>query len=218
MLISPLINGFIRQNSRKTVLYYAILFAVIELWFDCVLNEKYVGFLQGYSTLHFCLIYLIGRTIRLYKEDLTLLPRYLWFYIYLVCVSFIFLLYTANVPFAFYYTNPFVICSAIGLFMVSLYKSYYNRIINWIAKGCFAVYIIQVIDPAFTILCNIDKQILNNNSYVIYLIKGSAVIVLFFIICVLYDKVRSFLTLPIDKVVYSKLKILDNIIESKINY
>lgn len=200
MLISPILNAYIEKYEKRTVLYLAVVFVALEMWFDCILNNNRFGFTQGYSVLHFCVIYVLGRLIALYKDRLLGYIKYWkWILLFCGCCIFISLMHVLDLPFTFNYSNPVVILSAICSFMPFLYFEFTNKAINWIASGSFAVYIVQIVDPIFLLLCDLDKSLLSNNPYILYLAKGLIFCVLFFLLCVIYDKLREFLSRGIVK-------------------
>ena len=196
MILSPILNAFIEKYQKKS-LWLILLLLILELYFDCIKGNDNMGFTQGYSVAHFCLIYLIGRIIYVYKDKITEVKRYKWVLLYFVFVCVIAGMYLAGIKFAFYYSNPAVIATGVFSFLPFVYKYYPNRIINWVASGTFAVYIIQVSEPAISFLRKMDQMLLEQNAYWLYLIKSIPLLICFFMLCVLYDKLRSWCSQPI---------------------
>ncbi len=196
MIFSPILNAFI-ENYQKKAVWLILVILIIEFWFDCIVGKDRMGFTQGYSVAHFCLIYLVGRLIFLYKDKITEVRRYKWVVLYFVFSVVIAGMYLAKVKFTFYYSNPAVIATGIFSFLPFIYKYRTNKIINWVASGTFAVYLIQVTEPVFSFLCETDKELLANNSYILYLLKSSVLLVTLFAVCVLYDKLRAWCSQPL---------------------
>lgn len=216
MILSPILNTWINtsvQRGEKKVICILVLFLFVELWFDCLRNNDNFGINNGYSVLHFCFVYLIGRMIFLYKNYFLRYKRYVWLIGYVVSCLIIVLIYLLGFDFAFDYSNPFTILSGVCLFIPFLYHEFSNRFINWVAKGTFAVYIIQVIDPAYSWLVAMDNKLLINNPYSLYLIKALGVCMLFFAISIIYDKIRDLLTSPM----LSRLNVVFDKIDKKLN-
>lgn len=111
--------------------------------------------------------------------------------LYFICVCIIAGMYLAGIRFIGYYSNPAVIATGIFSFLPFIYKYRSNSIVNWVASGTFAVYIIQVSEPAFSFLCKMDEMLLSGNAYWLYLLKSIPLLVGFFMVCVLYDKLRA---------------------------
>ena len=199
MLLSPMLNAFVEQQG-KNMLKWVLMLVGIEFWFDCLTPEQtWLGFNQGYSVPHFCLVYLIGRCLFLYQESLMKLRRRLWVALYFLAVALIAVMYLLKVRYALYYSNPLVIMTAICSFMPFIYRQWVSKPVNWIASGTFAVYLIQVTEPAFSFLCQTDKTLLAENSYGVYLLKSAILLVVFFLLCVLYDKLREWCSAPLQK-------------------
>lgn len=192
---SPVLNSFVEKYGRE-VLPWTLLFIGIEFWFGTVRGIEYFGFNKGYSIIHFVIMYMVARCIALYKDTLLVLPKKYWFYGYVIATSIICFMYFCGMECAFAYSNPIVILSSICTFIPFLYKDWHNGIINWIAGGTLAVYIIQVTDPAYSILVKIDNYLLNNNTYFLYLLLCGLVMFVTFWLCVIYQKICEWMILP----------------------
>lgn len=97
----------------------------------------------------------------------------------------------------FAYSNPVVIVSSICSFIPFLYRDWYNKTVNWIAGGTLAVYIIQVTDPAYSLLVKLDNYFLENYSYFYYLVLCGLVIIVTFMFCITYQKLCEKVVKPI---------------------
>lgn len=199
MFLSPVLNAFVEKN-RKDVLIWTIAFAVIEFYFGDFRQLECLGFGGGYSVMHFVLMYMIARCLNLYKESLMRLPAMLWLGGYLVCTLLILFQYVLGVKWTYSYANPIVIASTVCSFMPFLYYNYHNSIINWIAASTFAVYIIQVTDPCYTLLVRLDNHLLTSQTYILYLLYALGVIILFFLLCIVYDKLCQMFIKPIIRI------------------
>lgn len=205
MLLSPMLNSFVEQQG-KGIVRWVLLLTAVEFWFDCITTEPtWLGFNHGYSVPHFCLVYLIGRTLFLYQEELMQRRRLLWVMLYFLFAAAIAAMYLLKVRFAFYYSNPLVILTAVCSFLPFIYRHYTNKAVNWIAGSTFAVYLIQVTEPVFSLLCRTDQTLLAENSYGMYLLKSALLLVGFFLLCVLYDKLREWCSKPLLQFINKKL-------------
>lgn len=196
MILSPVLNAFIEKYGRNS-LKWVLVFLVLEVWFSCVMNIEALGYNQGYSVIHFVLIYLIARCIKLYESKLFRIKRSIWIWGYIACTFIICFMYMGGIKCCWDYSNPIVILSSICTFLPFLYKRYYNKSINWIAGGTLAVYIIQVTNPVHHILQVLDNHLLNSFSYPVYLVLGFIVILLTFSGSVIYGKICDFAINPI---------------------
>ncbi len=202
MFLSPLLNSFIRAYSRRKILYWSMVLVFIEFWFGCVMSvqmgkENSFAINSGYSFIHFVLIYMIGQCIYLYQNELTRISRTLWATAWVACTFFICFMYIVGLKFVWDYSNPIVIASSVCSFMPFLYHHYHSKSINWIAKSTLAVYIIHSDTPVVNILRDLDNQFLVDFTYPNYLLMISAIIIITFFSCILYDKLCEFIIRPL---------------------
>ena len=158
LFLSPILNTFIERFGRK-VLPYSLAFWMIEILFDWLLNNSCLGFGHGYMLSHFVLMYILGRTAFLYKDEI--LPLFSVgrsLLIYLSGVVMITLLYVAVPSKTVYaYSNPINVIISFSLFFCFEKYKLYNTFINKVAESTLAVYICHVTPPVYTILYAVDK-------------------------------------------------------------
>ena len=97
---------------------------------------------NGYNTMHFIFMYVLGHAISRFNIQFKL-KQYYWLFIYVITSI---LLPFVCMPFpdkVFRYNNPILILSAISLFCFIIRFNFKNRIINFIASCVFPVYILQ---------------------------------------------------------------------------
>lgn len=196
MFFSPVLNSFVEKYGRK-VLPWTVLFIGVEFWFETVRGIDFFGFNKGYSIIHFVIMYMVARCIALYEDNLLVYPKKCWLVGYVIATIIICFMYIGGMECAFAYSNPVVIVSSICTFIPFLYKEWHNRNINWIAGGTLAVYIIQVTDPAYSILVKLDNYLLDNNTYFLYLLLCGLVISVTFWLCVFYQKICDWMISPV---------------------
>ena len=196
MFFSPVLNSFVEKYGQK-VLPWTLLFVGFEFWFETIRGIDYFGFNRGYSIIHFVLIYMVARCIFLHKDKLLAFPRIYWLLGYVLSTLIICFMYIGGFESPFAYSNPVVIVSSICSFIPFLYRDWYNKTVNWIAGGTLAVYIIQVTDPAYSLLVKLDNYFLDNYSYFLYLLLCGFVILLTFLFCVVYQKICESMVNPI---------------------
>ncbi len=196
MFLSPILNAFIEKHGKR-ILHWTICLALIEAYFGNIRSIDCLGFGYGYSFMHFLLMYMIARCLYLYKDYLFSIKKVFWVIGYFVCTLLIFVQYVIGITWSFYYSNPICIISAICSFMPFVDCNYNSPIINWIASSTFGVYIIQVTSPAYSYLVKIDNCLLQTQSYAIYLIASLGVIIVFFLLSVIYDKICNIFINPI---------------------
>lgn len=211
LFLSPMLNSFIERYG-KGILNYVLAFWGIEIIMEAVWDNKSLGFENGYSLIHFILIYLLARTTYLYKDFILKVNKTYWIIGYFLCAAIICAMHIVGYRHTWDYSNPIVVIESFCLFFPFLYKSFYNKWINWIAGSTFAVFIIHTCSPVFGILQKTDNYILDIYPYYIYLPSYVGLIVVTFMTCILYDKMRIFLFQKYTDKVYTKLNsLLSNI-------
>ena len=145
------------------------------------MDVEELGYNRGYSVIHFVLIYMIARCIKLYEDDLKKIKPLIWILGYLLFTVIIIVSHIVGIKWCWDYSNPVVVLSAVCSFLPFLYKTYYNKVINLIASGTLAVYIIHVTNRIRNTLEMIDSKLLETNSYPMYLIQIFGVILIVFI-------------------------------------
>lgn len=166
-------------------------FWAIEIIFDWILSNKSLAFGKGYLLTHFIFMYILGRTVNMYKEEIySYINIRNCIMIYITGALLIIGLYTVvSGSTAFAYTNPINVVMSFSLFLIFENKRFYSPIINWISCSTLTVYILHI-PSIINILQNIDLYILEKFKYGIYLIDIFSVIIIVFIFSVLYDKIR----------------------------
>lgn len=193
MILSPVINAFIDKYGRDC-LKWVLVFWGLEFWFDCIMEVEELGYNRGFSVIHFVLMYMIARCIKLYENDIKKIRPMIWVLGYLFLTLVIIVSHIIGIKWCWNYSNPVVVLSATCSFLPFLYKTYYNKVINWIASGSLAVYIIHVTNRIRTFLSIQDCRLLETNSYPMYLIKIFAVILIVFIVSVLYGIICNYIS------------------------
>lgn len=196
MLISPAINLLFDNNKRLAVMLTAA-FLMLEFWLDCIRGYADIGFGNGYALAHFVVIYSCGRCVALYRDVLVKPRPVVWVFAYLFFSTLTWLLYCFRAPFAFHYSNLTVIAASVCIFIPFLYGGFTSKVVNWVAGSCLTVYIMQVVNPFHQWLKNIDGYLFSTYTYPSYLLLAGGAILLFFLICVLYDNLLKVCTKPL---------------------
>lgn len=206
MFFSPILNGFIKNSKHKNILYWTIALFFIETYMDFIMEVPWYGFNKGYSSLHFILIYMIGQCLSLYKDFIVKQKAIYWICGFFSATILIFFLYLLIGNKSFSYTNPLVVFSSICLFVPFTYRHFTNKLINRIAGSSLAVFIIHCQAPLLNKLFELDQYLLNSQPYGIYLIISFFIVIIIFVVCVIYDNVRSLFTNPIEKYLCNKFE------------
>lgn len=145
-IIAPVLNAFVDLNNRKQHRNILILFFVIQTVYGCLHAASF--FENGYSTLSFIGLYLLGRYVYKYRPRFTMLKARYDLIIYLTCAVVITILSVVLIiigkncdALLFTYINPLVIIESLALLLFFSKLNFQSKIVNWIAASAFAVYL-----------------------------------------------------------------------------
>lgn len=196
-ILSPFLNLLV-EHLEKHVFQKLLLacFGLFIIWPSCafILNFPAVTEDAGYGIVNFMFLYLLGRYLRLY---FALQIRRIWYLIgYVVSMSFCALfhiLYSYLLGFSYdsllSYNTIFVFMGAVFLFLYFCQINIKSNIINTLAIGCLAVYVLHdnslFSEYFFIKVCHINEfQGLN------YIVLLFIIPVLIYLCCWLIEKVR----------------------------
>lgn len=199
MFFSPILNSFIKNHNRKIIFYYSLLAIIIESYFGCVRPNYHFGIKAGYSFIHFVTIYLVARSLNLYKDELFKRSRLFYTIIFSCCSLLISFMLYFNVNHTTDYCNPLVVLSAVSFFMIFAKGDFYNKIINTIAASTFAVYIVHRYNPIHDMMQSCDIWLFENYNYFQYWLLSLSVLLAIFFGAILFDKIIDLYRRPILK-------------------
>ena len=215
-ILSPYINvGLKNLDKKQFKKLLFILIIVFSIW--DVAPGAQIGVQKGYSLYWLIVVYSIGAYIRLYIEGGT---KRIWKILYIVCTvgmlaSKVVISACAQIILGietysniFYgHSSIFVIGSAVALFM--LFKDLKNRdtkFEKWILQISpltFGVYLIHMNGNLAKVYWGQLKNILDANSYGVFIWFAVSTIVVFAISTII-DQVRNMLAKQIKKIVMRK--------------
>lgn len=145
MFLSGPINIYVENSSKKSLLSTIGILAFINIYIGWIHQVDFVK--DGYNILNFVMLYLIGRYIKLY-HNVELSKRtdvliYLVSSIITACYACALFRTGKNPYLAFCYNSPFVIISAIAIFIFFSKLHFSNKAINYLASSCLAIYLMQ---------------------------------------------------------------------------
>lgn len=188
MIIAPILNNFLKNSSiklQRNVIVGFFLFTCTYGWFGGA-RRFYV---YGYGPLLFIGLYLLGQFAHNLSENNTCKLKLSWAFtrrktfdilIFLICIITntilgVICLYTnrqGGYGLIYAYNNPITIIGALYLLLFfSKIKLHYNRIINVLASGSFAAYLLHSNRYVFPYFSE-GVQYIYNNSYSILCIAA----------------------------------------------
>ena len=150
MLLSPILNAAIDSFDRSQYRWALLLASIMSLWFGYMWNLDQMN-ANGYTTMQFMWLYLIGGYLRRYCITDWLKDhrrQCVWVY---VCCSFLWGVmtmlkaYHIRIPFwkPFTYCNPLVMGASVGFFLFIMSFRFKSRMVNWLAASVLSVYLVQ---------------------------------------------------------------------------
>lgn len=141
MILSPIFNFALDAADKRQKLYMVLATLVVSVYFGWLWDSEVNK--AGYGLMQFITMYFIGDYIRNYYRSKK------WHFVYGMVIWILFAMGAALYDFHFVggklwcYNNPLTIMSSIGFFIMFLNLSFSSKIINCVASGAFAVYLIH---------------------------------------------------------------------------
>lgn len=196
-LLSPVLNSFVEHSTERQLrLLLMTFYAFQTIYGSLYISAGFISF--GYSCFSFIGLYLLARYFRLYGERLMKYGSVVWATsLFIAVVMFFVSLYFGYLPISYtvlHYTSLTTVAGALGaLLWIASLPAKYNKIINFIAASCFAVYLIHICLPWTTsTFLNMASEIYHRFSGVQYF----ATILLFmgavFVAGIILDQPRKY--------------------------
>lgn len=156
-LMSPILNTFCNQSDKKDFLLVLISFFSFQTIYGLTGSAKFIE--QGYSTISFIGLYLLAQYIRKFAtffSEKSILFHCIGYFLCVAMLSILeFISRFTNHPTGqiFSYINPVVILASVFLLLFFSKLRFTNRLVNWIASSCFAVFLlhtnVNLCEPVF---------------------------------------------------------------------
>ena len=202
-LISPILNSFIDHASRKE--YQIVLLSYFLFQAYCSWLSGWYDYYNGYSIFLFAGIYLTAAYLRRYPVDW--MDKYapqLWVATILL-MTVIAYLSLWGLGFAgrqIRDDNPLAIIASILLVITFSKLKFQNRLVNWLAASCFAVYLIHYSPYVYPYLIQLVQYVYAQYDGVTYTVILLLLLCGIYIGCTLIDQIRIFSWNILQKIVY----------------
>lgn len=197
-LLSPILNCFVSNSTRKQFLIFLILFGVFQFAYGWLRNTA--SFAYGCSPLSFVFLYMLARYIKLYANNRLSKKPNVFLIMFLGCVCLLTitawtLLYLGfSKSFILHdFNSPIVIFMSVMLLLYFSRINFTNNIVNRIGTACFTVYIIhQCPGCTFETFTSTAAMIYNNYSALNYFGVIITFILTVFIIAITVNQLRLY--------------------------
>lgn len=198
---SIFINAFIERANEGQLRWAVILFFIFQTiygWLS-INGASWLG--GGYSAVSFLGLYLLGRYVRLYRED-WIEKKSSTFLIIFFLIALLQVVLAEGVTYLglpiagrlFTYTNPLVIVQSLSLLLLFNKFHFQSSLINWIAASCVAVYLLHANELVLRTYYGPFIRGLNDSySTLPFILLAFLFMVAVFIVSILLDQPRKWI-------------------------
>lgn len=190
-LLSPVLNAFAESASKRQFQILLIGFYSFQCYYCWIMGM--VNYFNGYSITFFCSLYLTARYVRLYPVKV--LERRPWA-IYSIITLFLAICATVGIRLVgsplklLRYDNPLEIVASVCFLLGFLKIKLQSRMVNTLAKSCFAVYIIHFNPFVFPYFRMGVEWIDHNCNSGVFVITIFLYLIAIYLICSIIDSLR----------------------------
>ena len=196
--LAPVLNAFCERATKREFIMVLVAFYIFSS-FNWMFH--FVDWMvNGYCTMSFVGLYLLARFSRQYLFEITLINKKHWWLlayafftiatICCVCVEIMVHLMPINMNEILGYDSPFVVLASLSLLLFFSKLKIQSSVVNWVAKSCFAVYLLHTSNYIFPDFKEHLRQYYENHIYWNYLLYSIFFCIAVFFISILLDKVR----------------------------
>lgn len=197
LIVSPMLNGFIKSCSERDLGIYILLFYLVSTIGGYLMGWD--NFNEGMSALSLIGLYLIGAYLRISTLKLFAFKAGTDMLIYLglgfSMVALNMLMIKVGISSSPYgYLNPIVIIMSVYLFL--FFKKInigYNKVINFFSASAFSIYLFHYNPFCFGKVCEIWTWINLNFGVLSSLFVTFLSFIAIYLFCVVIDRIRIYL-------------------------
>ncbi len=224
-ILSPFLNIVTKLEKNKFNLFVLIilfLFSIFPTILDFTsnyipqINSQGRSFISlngnggGYTFVNFVMLYYIGAFIKINNISLSFIKAFI---LYITSSIIIFIGTIINRKYAFDYCNFFLITQASFLFLIFNRFSIKNKIINYIAKSVWGIFIIHFYILEI-VLKFIDITRICNYSLPLFALLSIAIIIVTFLSSLVLDIILRFVMKPFN-LLFDKISLINKEINIK---
>jgi len=202
--LSPILNEAVEHLSKQRYLLVLVLLTILNIYFGFWRN---IYNTNGYNYAQMVYLYMVAGYFRKHAGiDYFQRHRWKFFLCYLIgagtwTILTIVSLYV-ELPHwkSMSYNNPFTIISSVGFFCFMMSFSFHSETVNWIAKSCFAMYLLQNKTMFQVLDSTLHKYILVEETFMKCAETWLIILVLsiaFMSLAVMVDRIRMAITNPV---------------------
>lgn len=197
-IFAPVLNSFVQYATKRQIEFVLVSFYLFQTIYGWITNGA-PFFEMGFSSISFMGLYILARYVRIYKPFWTKYKIHNDAIIYITTTLVIFAIMLGSSYFQYSSifflchknTSPFTIIAALYLLLIFSKFSFTNKFINNVASSCFAVFLMHFMIFNKYIYTSINF-IAHNYSYLPSIFLIFLLLLVFFTVSILIDKVRLF--------------------------
>lgn len=196
--LTPVLNAFCERASKKEFAVVLIAFYGFSSLNWLIHSVNWME--NGYSTMSFIGLYLLARFVKLHLSDFISIIQKRWLLLVYILFSSLTVLgfYIETVyhktpinGFDFFdYDSPFVVMASISLLLFFSGIKIKSKMVNWVAKSCFAVYLLHMGNYIFPDFKSLLGEFYSTHVYWMYLCYSIFFSLTVFAIGIILDKIR----------------------------
>ena len=190
-LISPVLNSFIENASKREIQIILLSYYIFQSYYSWL--SGWYDYYDGYSIFLFGGIYLTSAYLKKYPINwMNKNSLQIWIAVILLMTT---IAYFSLWKFGFAARqirddNPLVILASVLLVITFSKFKFQSRIVNWLAKSAFAVYLIHFNPIVYSYFMYVTKYVYKQFDGYLYSIVLIMTLLLLYLSCVLFDQIR----------------------------
>lgn len=216
-LLSPILNSFVQTSSKslfEKVLVSFFIFQTIFGWFYPM--SVWNTFYDGYSTISFLGLYLLGRYIKIYRPQFSRFSIRIDALIIVALVAFCTLVYITPPGLGLNtvvpgkkllsFISPTTIVLSVYFILLFSKLSFQSPMVNWLATGAFAIYLVHMNPHISDYVKESLYQLHRNHTIGEYCGFILLLIIALFACSIILDKVRIYFWSVLSQYVFRSRK------------
>ena len=198
-LLSPILNLFMENASKRQSLITVGAFVLLDVFLGWV--HDYLGFNGGYSLLHFMVIYLIARYIKMHGGKLFSLNKKWDMLVYCIISTLVPLIVVVSFYQApslwkvagklFWYNNPLIIVSSVYFSLFFTKLNFQSKFVNTVGASSFAVFLIHTDDLLHHwCITDFSRNLFYGHNVLFFSVAAVLLIVALFAAALVLDYIR----------------------------
>lgn len=217
-LIAPLLNSALDYQSRQQKVRTLILLLIVDVYLGYMHQTEEIT-INGYHLIHFIVLYWLGNCMNEFKSRLES-GKWGWAFLLIIIINTA--LHAVKMVFppiaiiySMRYNSPMNLIASVVFFIWAMQWSFQSGMVNKIAKSVLSVYICSEMIPC--VFYGVLYHIQGNIPIWLELIFVLSYIVFFFMVIIVFDKLRIIITTPIHERLSRKMeKWMERLLEMKL--